>query len=152
MEELKEYRRRFLEKLAAAPQELCLAVAALPDAFAPLEEGGWNAHQVVVHLRDVNEHIYPPRLYRILAEENPLLESFDSDTWMAAHYNAAEPLEALLDEFSRQCAEVAARLRDIPAEAWNRPGTHPSLGTHPLQWWAERMLAHIEEHLAQLKT
>jgi len=151
MEELMEYRKHFLDKLAAAPEELSAAVAALPDPRLPLEAGGWNAHQVLVHMRDVNAHVYPPRLFRILDEENPVFENFDGDAWMAAHYDPNEPLETLVAECSRQCAEVVGRLRGVPAEAWSRPGTHPSLGAHPLQWWAERMLAHIQEHLAQLR-
>ena len=174
MEALLEYRQRFLEKLSAAPDELRAALAGIRDPHAPLEEGGWNSHQIVVHtctcasagMRDVNAQVYPPRLYRILNEENPTFENFDGDAWMAAHYGSLlgyhygsavgyhydpnEPLETILAEFTRQCAEVADRLHSLPAEAWNRPGTHPSYGTHPLQWWAERMLAHIEEHLAQV--
>ncbi len=151
MEELWEYRQRFLDKLAAAPDELRAALAAIPDLRAPLEEGGWNAHQVLVHMRDVNAQVYPLRLYRILEEENPTFENFDGEAWMAAHYDPNEPLEAILTEFARQCSEAADRLRGLSAEAWNRPGTHPSFGTHTLQWWAERMLAHIEEHLTQIR-
>ncbi|NCP16575.1 hypothetical protein GW866_05970 [bacterium] len=151
MEMLLEYRQRFLERLSAAPDELRAALAGVRDARAPLEEGGWNSHQVAVHMRDVNAQVYPPRLYRILNEENPTFENFDGEAWMAAHYDPNEPLEAILAEFARQCAEIAGRLRGLSAEAWNRPGTHPSYGTHPLQWWAERMLAHIEEHLTQLR-
>ena len=151
MKELLEYRQCFLDKLAAAPDELRAALGAIPDPCAPLEGGGWNAHQVIVHMRDVNAQVYPPRLYRILDEENPTFENFDGEAWMAAHYDPHEPLEAILAEFSRQCAEVVDRLHSLPSKAWNRPGTHPSYGTHPLQWWAERMLAHIEEHLTQIK-
>ena len=66
------------------------------------------------------------------------------------HYDPNETLETILAEFTRQCAEVADRLHSLPAEAWSCPGTHPSYGTHTLQWWAERMLAHIEEHLVQV--
>jgi hypothetical protein len=151
MEELWEYRQRFLDRLAAVPDELRAALVAIADPRAPLEEGGWNSHQVIVHMRDVNAQVYPPRLHRILDEENPTFENFDGESWMAAHYDPHEPLEAILAEFTRQCAEVTGRLRSLSAEAWNRPGTHPSYGTHPLQWWAERMLAHIEEHLMQMR-
>ncbi|MDO9129261.1 MAG: DinB family protein [Anaerolineales bacterium] len=150
MEKLLEYRQRFLDKLSAAPDELRAAMPRIRDPHAPLEEGGWNLHQVLVHMRDVNAQVYPPRLYRILDEENPTFENFDGEAWMAAHYDPNEPLEAILAEFARQCADAADRLRSLPAEAWNRPGTHPAYGTHTLGWWAERMLAHIEEHLTQL--
>ncbi len=151
MEELLDYRQRMLDKLAVAPAELRATIAAIPDPYAPLEEGGWNLHQLVVHMRDVNAQVYPPRLYRILDEENPTFENFDGEAWMAAHYAQNEPLEAILMQFACQCAEVTDRLRQLPAEAWSRPGTHPAYGTHSLQWWAERMLAHIEEHLEQVR-
>jgi len=151
MEELMEYRQRFLDTLAAAPGGLRAASAAIADAHKPLEEGGWNLHQIVFHLRDVNAQVYLPRLHRIVDENDPVFENFDGEAWMAAHYDANAPLSAMLDEFSAQCADAAAWLRRLPAETWNRPGTHPAFGTHTLQWWAERALAHIAEHLQTLQ-
>ncbi len=151
MEELLEYRQRFLDTLAAAPEELQAAAKAVRDPSKPLEGSNWNLHQIVFHMRDVNEHVYLPRLRRIIHEDDPTFENFDADDWMAAHYKPHESLKTILAGFARQCIGTAEWLRGLPSDAWSRCGTHPSLGTHTFQWWAERALAHIHEHLATMK-
>ncbi|HCC78610.1 MAG: hypothetical protein A2X25_09850 [Chloroflexi bacterium GWB2_49_20] len=151
MEELLEYRQRMLNKLAEAPGLVETAVFNIKDQTQPLEAGGWNIHQVVAHMRDVNQHVYLLRLHRIIDEENPMFENFDGEAWMAEHYQPLEPIRNLVSEFREQCRSTADWLRSLPLEAWNLPGKHPSFGKHSLQWWVERTLAHISEHLAQLE-
>jgi NAD(P)-dependent dehydrogenase (short-subunit alcohol dehydrogenase family) len=125
----------------------------ITDVFAPRssEPGSWNAHQILVHLRDVHKQVYLPRLQAITGQENPLFEDFDGERWMQEHYDPHEPMSALLAGFTQEVQETAAWLESLPAETWERTGTHPSLGTHPLRWWAERMANHLAEHLAQLR-
>jgi hypothetical protein len=42
---------------------------------------------------------------------------------------------------------------ELPQEGWSRTSRHASLGGDlTLQLWVERSLAHLEEHLAALKT
>jgi hypothetical protein len=151
MEELLEYRQRMLNKLAEAPGLVEAAILRTKDQTQPLEAGGWNIHQVVAHMRDVNQHVYLPRLHRIIDEENPIFENFDGEAWMAEHYQPREPISKLVSGFKEQCRSSADWLRSLPLEAWNRPGRHASFGKHSLQWWVERTLAHISEHLAQLE-
>jgi len=150
MEELLEYRQRLLNKLAEAGNKVEMIVLMTKDPTQPLEPGGWNIHQVVAHLRDVNQQVYLPRLHRIVDAENPLFENFDGEVWMSRHYQSQEPMQKLSAEFGEQCRSNAAWLRDLPNESWNRPGRHPTIGEHSLQWWVERTLAHISEHLVQL--
>jgi len=150
MEELLEYRKELMNGLFSAPDELAKRMQTINDPFQPLEPGGWNAHQVIVHMRDVNREVYIPRLKRILAEDDPLFVNFDGEAWMAAHYQVGEPLKDLLADFSLGCRSTADLLSALPASAWNRTGNHPTLGRHALQWWAERLLAHITEHLQQI--
>ena len=150
MEELLEYRQRMLNKLAESGKLLETALSMINDPVSPLEPGGWNAHQVVTHLRDVNQQVYLPRIHRIIEEEIPLFENFDGEAWMVGHYQPEEPLNNLSSEFSNQCLSSATWLRSLPNEAWNRSGKHPTIGVHSLQWWVERLLAHISDHLAQL--
>jgi hypothetical protein len=150
MEELLEYRQRMVDRLAGSGSLLERAILLFKDPFLPLEPGGWNLHQVVTHLRDVNQQVYLPRLHRVLNEENPLFMNFDGETWMTEHYQPQEPLQKILAEFDEQCRTSSAWLSDLNNEAWNRSGKHPTIGVHSLQWWVERMLAHIAEHLTQL--
>jgi len=48
--------------------------------------------------------------------------------------------------------ELCAVLGGAPREAWSREGNHPELGRGlTLQFWVERSLAHIKEHLLDVK-
>lgn len=150
MEELLEYRQRLVTRVAESGSLLEKAIQQYKDPFLPLEPGGWNVHQIVTHLRDVNQQVYLPRLSRILNEENPLFENFDGETWMAEHYQSKEPLQKIMAEFDEQCRSCSKWLSGLKNDAWNRSGKHPTIGVHSLQWWVERTLAHISEHLVQL--
>lgn len=151
MEELLEYRQGMIKKIAKAPGLIEAAIARIKDQTNPLETDGWNIHQVVAHMRDVNQHVYLPRLHRIIEEDDPMFENFDGEAWMAEHYQPGEPIQKLASEFAEQCRLSTEWLNSLPPEAWNRPGQHPAFGRHTLQWWVERTLAHIAEHLAQLE-
>lgn len=151
MEELLEYRQRMLEQLVEAPRRLEKSLGEKDDLYQFLQPADWNAHQVIVHMRDVNQQVYLPRLARIVNEENPTFENFDGDAWMETHYMADEPAGKILKDFSNGCQNTFNIVKDLPSAGWNRPGTHPTLGKHTLQWWLERTLAHISEHLEQLE-
>jgi S-formylglutathione hydrolase FrmB len=139
--------------LRNAPRELRRILGEIPDVYetAAHEDGSWNAHQILTHLRDVNAQVYFPRLEQMAAQDNPTFQDFDGEQWMQAYYDPAEPMKALLEEFQEQCEQTADWLETLPAETWERQGTHVSLGTHSFLWWADRMVAHLGEHLAQLR-
>jgi hypothetical protein len=141
-----EYRQQLIESLLSAAEGFCAACRSVGDPFEPLEEGGWNTHQIAVHTRDTDEKVYGPRIRRSTVEDNPLFPNFDGDAWMAEHYRADEPLEAVLDGFSGSITDLAALLRSLPEDGWNRPSRHETLGDFVLQSWVEKSLAHIEEH------
>jgi hypothetical protein len=147
--ELNEYRTHLINRLAEAAvrfREACLAVK---DPFAPLESGGWNVHQVAVHTRDVQELVYEARARRTVTEHNPEFQNFDSEAYLAEHYDRNESLKSLLNRFVEEMEEFAALLRGLPVEAWSRESRHAIMGKgFTLQTWVERGLAHIEEHIA----
>ncbi|HKZ44998.1 MAG TPA: DinB family protein [Anaerolineales bacterium] len=151
MEELLEYRQRMINRFAEAPALIDSAMAKIPAHNQSLEEGDWNAHQVITHMRDVNSQVYLPRLQRIMTESDPIFKNFDGDAWMVDHYDPHEPLGAILNELKEQCLSTAEWLHQLAPPSWNRNGIHPTIGTHTLQWWVERTLAHINEHVAQLE-
>jgi len=152
MKELIEYRTQLINKLESATKdfrEMCLAVK---DAHAPLDDGGWNVHQIVAHTRDVNDLVYGLRAKRTAHEDNPEFQNFDGDAYMAEHYDANEPLNKILDKFVENVEALCEFLRSLPAEAWSRESRHITFGGgFTLQTWIERNLAHIEEHLETVK-
>lgn len=162
MKELLEYRRDLIERYAAQPEALYREIAPFPseDLHVPLERGGWSPHQIVAHIQAVELGAYLPRLLRLL-EGQPgddpvggrgriVLEDFDAMAWMTERYDPDVPLQDYLEAFDRGRAQGMTLIGDLPSGGWNRSGFHPTLGERTLQWWVERSVAHVDEHLAQL--
>lgn len=151
MKELKDYRKGLIEKLVNTARDFRAASLGAKDPYMPLEEGGWNIHQVAVHTRDVDKLVYGLRARGTAKEDNPEFQSFDGDTYMAEHYNASESLSKILNGFVENVESLAEMLRALPDEAWSRQSRHATLGSgFTLQAWVERGLAHIEEHLESI--
>ena len=148
MKELKEYRTHLINKLAATAKDFQMVCLAVKDPFAPLDEGGWNVHQLAAHTRNVDKLVYGMRAQKTAQEDNPEFQNFDGDAYTREHYSADESLPTLLDEFVQNVETLAGVLRALPPEAWSRVSRHAKLGNgFTLQTWVERDLAHIEEHL-----
>lgn len=152
MKELMEYRRKLLDRIQEATAEFRATCESVKDPFVPIEEGGWNAHQLAAHTRDVDKCVYGMRARRTVNEENPEFKSFNADSWMAAHYDPKEALASILEEFTDSMNELVEILKKLPNEAWSRESRHETLGGgFTTQTWVERDLGHIEEHLASVK-
>ena len=148
MKELKDYRKSLIEKLVITAREFRALSLAAEDPFKPLEEGGWNIHQMAVHTRDVDKLVYGSRARRTVKEDNPEFQNFNGETYMAEHYNANESLREILNGFVENVESLTEMLRSLPDEAWARRSRHATLGSgFTLQAWVERSLAHIEEHM-----
>jgi hypothetical protein len=152
MEELNDYRRRLVDRLEAAAKEFRAACLEVKDIHAPIEPGGWNVHQVVVHTRDVEVLVYGLRARRTLQEDNPEFPNFDGEAYLREHYDPKESLRTILDGLVASVESLVDILRDIPVEGWSRPSRHATQGGGlTLQIWVERGLAHIEEHLTTVR-
>lgn len=152
MKELLEYRMNLMEELEEAAKAFRAECLAVLDPYEPLEEGGWNVHQIAVHTRDVDKLVYGLRVRRTALEDNPEFPNFDGDAYMADHYDAKESLREVLDGFVQSVEALIELLRALPAEAWSRASRHTTLGGGlTLQTWVEKNLGHIEEHLEAVK-
>ena len=152
MKELTEYRMNLMERLEEAAKEFRSACLARSDPYTPLEEGGWNVHQIAVHTRDTDKLVYGLRARRTAMEENPEFPSFDGEAYMAQHYDANESLSELLDGFVQNVEALVELLRSLPEDGWSRLSRHTTLGSGiTLQTWVEKGLAHIQEHLETVK-
>ena len=151
MKELFDYREKLLARLLEAAKQFRSECLAVKDPFAPLLEGGWNAHQTAAHIRDVDAQAYGLRARRAALEDNPEFQNFDGDAYAAEHYNANESLAGLLNGFVASVEALVEFLRQLPSAAWARESRHVELGNgFTLQTWVERDLAHTAEHLASM--
>lgn len=152
MKELLEYRTSLINKLVRVAHEFRAECLAVKDSRAPLEEDGWNVHQVAVHTRDIDKLVYGSRTRRTAIEYNPEFQNFDGDAYLAEHYLASEPLNEVLDALVENIEGLAQMLNELSPQAWSRESRHATLGNgFTLQTWVERDLAHIEEHLEAIK-
>lgn len=151
MKELMEYRQKLLARLSAATEEFCEACRSFADPFAKVG-GEWSVHQIAFHMGGIHREVYGMRILRTFHEENPIFKNFEPEEWMAVSYQRDEPLEKILNEFSASIQSVCALLADAPQSSWSRLSRHEALGKElTLQLWAERGLAHIEDHLRSMK-
>jgi hypothetical protein len=151
MKELMEYREKLLARLGAAGDEFCEACRSFADPFAKVDEE-WTAHQIAFHVGGIHREVYGMRVLRTFHEENPMIKNFEPEEWMAANYKRDVALEKILNEFSASIHEICLLLGNAPQSSWSRLSQHEALGKElTLQLWAERGLAHIEEHLTFLK-
>ena len=149
--ELLSYRSQLIERLGSTAKEFSEACLAVSDPYAPVEADGWNAHQLAAHARDVQIHVYGARARRTVNEEKPVFPNFDGDAWNAEHYQAGEPIGKIVDEFLADVRKIIPWLEELPLSAWSRPAATRCMERFTMQTWVERMLAHIEEHLATLQ-
>lgn len=153
MEELWAYREQLLGRHVQQVPALRQALAGIPvgELRRPGSDGGWSAHQMVAHMRDVEVQAYVPRVHRLLAESQAVLADFDAEGFMAAHYDRAEPLNQMVDDLDQARQALRTALRTDDGQAWSRTGRHPALGACTVQAWVERAVAHFDEHLEQLE-
>jgi hypothetical protein len=152
MKELAEYRLNLMKKLensARAFREECLKS---DDPYAPLDAAGWSVHQLAVHTRDVDELVYGLRARRTAVEANPEFPNSDGESYLSANYNSAEPLPDVVNSLVENVQSLVELLRPLPGETWSRVSRHTTLGSDlTLQFWVEKDLAHIEEHLGTIR-
>jgi DinB family protein len=118
----------------------------------PPHPGEWSALETLTHLRDVVVHVYGLRLRRLLYEEAPVFADFDEEGYRRASLARGESAEQLLDSIVGEHEQLARLLETLPDEAWGRAGRHPSLGTMSIEFLAQRVGEHAEEHAAQITT
>ena len=152
MKEITEYRKQLINKLITMARAFRTACLAVPDPFRPVDEDGWNVHQIAAHVRDVDQLVYGLRAKKTATEDNPAFSNFDGEAYAREHYSSEESLEKILNGFVQSVESLADMLRNRPTETWSRVSCHEKLGENlSLQLWVERGLAHIEEHLETVR-
>lgn len=108
---------------------------------------GWNCVEVLCHLRDFEE-ITLRRIRLMLAGEAPTLPLFDI-AGLAQGY-AGQDLATVLAERTALRAESTALLAELPADAWQHTGVHPTLGEMTVHEMGVKLAAHDVDHLEQI--
>jgi uncharacterized damage-inducible protein DinB len=108
--------------------------------------GKWSTLEVVCHIADF-EIVFADRIKRVIAEDKPNLPSGDDKVFAAHlryHDRDADNEIALVDAIHRQ---VAAILRTLKPEDFQRTGIHSEAGTMTLESLVDCASSHITHHL-----
>ena len=110
----------------------------------------WSVRQLMAHLAD-SEVVAAWRFRRLIADHEPALEAFDEKRW-AAHlgYDRRDTFENLAS-FRRLRAENYGLLSYLPADAFDRAGTHAERGRVTLRDMVMINVTHAERHADQIR-
>ncbi len=113
------------------------------------DDGDWSIIEVVGHLRDAAE-VWQGRLYQVWSQTDPLFVSFDGEVYVRERgYQAAVALDLIAEMRTFRLRTV-----DLLSEAvdWTRIGRQPGVGRRSLRQFAEFVIGHDSDHLAQIRT
>ncbi len=141
-------RTALIDDYLASARRLRDAVAGLsPDQARQRPIAGkWSTLEVVCHLADF-EIVYADRIKRVIAEDRPALPGGDEKLFAARlqyHQRDMENEVALVDAIHRQ---VAAILRTLADDDFQRVGVHSERGPLTLETLVSGAGGHIAHHL-----
>lgn len=135
----------------AGAEKLSMAVRGLAEedlTAKPTDPkaGKWSIQELLAHLAD-SEGVFADRIKRVIAENNPQLMAFDENLWaenLAYEHRSSSDSLLLLTGIRH---EIAAILGHLPANAWQRAGTHSAAGKMTLIQIVEKANTHLDHHL-----
>jgi len=141
-----------IDAYAAGADVLPASIAGLaPEDFGKFPVAGtWSIGQIVLHMLD-SDLICADRMKRVIAEENPTLIGFDESAFSRnLFYEKQDPFVAAeLVRNNRRLMVVI--LRSLPAEAFERVGTHNERGRMTLRTLLETYTKHLLHHVEFIK-
>lgn len=110
----------------------------------------WSIHQIVIHLAD-DEILSTHRLRKVLAEEEPLLLSFDQEVWANnLGYERLDREQHLL-LFQMLRASMLPLLEKLTPEQLERVGKYPDGVRYTFNELLKLRIQHFRGHLAQIE-
>jgi uncharacterized damage-inducible protein DinB len=143
-------RLEIMEALKHLPDRIAAEVAGLSESvlrYRPAE-GEWSIKEVVGHLRDSAE-VWHKRLYTVTSLTDPLFVSFDGEQWVRdRNYQESNPAQVLAQMHDQRLQTVDLLAHSVD---WTRVGQQPGVGRRSLKQFAEFLIEHDEDHLAQIR-
>jgi len=148
----REERQKLIRKYAEGYQEVVDSLAGFPEVSLPAHPfpGKWSAREIVHHLAD-SETTSAQRLRRLLAEEYPVIYSYDQETYaILLRYNLRDMAPAL-EAFRYARATTVQLIEHMTDEDWKRAGWHTDSGLYTAARWLEIYADHAHNHAAQIR-
>jgi len=146
-----EERAGLLKKYAQGYDEVVESLRGLTDQQLDREDpaGGWTPRQIVHHLADSETTAYV-RVRRLLAEDNPTIQSYDEEQFAKVlHYD--RPIDASLETLRAVRRATLGLLERLDESEWARGGTHSDQGKYGVETWLATYAAHGHDHARQIR-
>lgn len=110
----------------------------------------WSIHEILIHMTD-SEILSTHRLKKVLAEEEPVLISFQQNAWVNnLGYDLVDREQSLL-LFQLLRASMQTILDRLTSEQGERVGVYVDAGRFTFKQLLEYRVQHVRDHLAQIE-
>jgi DinB superfamily len=148
-----------LDALGRFPRLLAEHYAAIPHEFKHWVPASWDgvpsepltAIEQLCHVRDIEIEGYQVRFRRTLTENNPLLESIDTNALVRERQYASSNADSVLAEFAIARAQTIAVLNGLTTEQLARAAMFEGYGPVTLQSLVHFLCSHDQQHLSGLQ-
>ena len=133
------------EKVAHAVKNLTAEdMLCVPEPSAGV--GKWSIHQVVVHIADA-EAAFADRIRRMIAEDNPRLEAWDENMFVARLFYEKQSAQDAAELIRLTRLQVARILRAAGPAALARKGNHTERGPVTVAEALQHASDHLDHHV-----
>ena len=147
-----EERQELIAQYAAGYDEVVKSLEGFPSGQLTAHpiSGKWSACEIVQHLAD-SEMNSAIRLRRLLAEDRPVIQSYDQEDYATRFKYNERDFAPALEAFRGARATTAQLLSQMSDEDWKREGWHPESGVYSTEQWLKIYAAHAHNHAAQIR-
>ncbi|CAI8767391.1 DinB_2 domain-containing protein [Brevibacillus sp. IT-7CA2] len=110
----------------------------------------WSIHQILIHVTD-SEILATHRLRKVLAEEEPLLLSFNQEAWSDNLEYERLDREQYMRLFQMLRVSMLPLLENLTPEQLARVGKYPDGVRYTFKELLELRVQHVRDHLAQIE-
>ncbi|MFS0553785.1 DinB family protein [Brevibacillus sp. 179-C9.3 HS] len=114
------------------------------------KQGGRTVNPPFIHVTD-SDILSTHRLKKVLAEEEPLLISFDQDAWANNLAYDQLDLEQYLQLFQMLRCSMQTILGTLTSDQYERVGVYADAGRFTFKELLEFRVEHVRDHLAQIE-
>ena len=110
----------------------------------------WSIHQILIHVTD-SEISATPRLKKVLAEDEPILVSFDQDAWANTLSYDLLDREQYLHLFKLLRTSMQPILDNLTSEQSRRVGIYIDQERFTFKQLLEFRVQHVRDHIDQIE-
>jgi hypothetical protein len=137
-----------IDRYASGGAILAYAVAGLTteqEAARP-GPGAWSVAELAAHLLD-SDLVHADRMKRVIAEDEPVLQAFDENAWVARLGYQAIPVAESVELLSANRRWMTRVLRGCTDADFARAGRHTERGRLTLAELLATSTHHVDHHL-----